>query len=291
MTVVALSGQAWVRDQNGNLRALQEGDVIEPGETIVTADNAGLILLDTAGARLEVPAGTQLTLPDTETEPTEDAQEESSDSDDEDQNTAEPARPEANDAPPVDSQSGPQSSGFDVPTHDGSTFVRLERVELPLKPLAFDYGYERNDEIDWRRGGGRERESGDSTDIQSPSATVELIGAGDDGTYNQDEIGEDGTVTAVITLEDGTEVGDTLTVTDKDGNILDERELTQSDLDSGVSVEVPVSPGDTDVSVTATVTDPAGNTGSAEDQKPVDSVSPAVSVELIGAGDDGTYNQ
>jgi len=124
-----------------------------------------------------------------------------------------------------------------------------------------------------------------------PAVTVELTGSGDDGTYSQDEIGDDGTVTAQVTLQDGTEVGDTLIVTDKNGNILDEREVTQDDLDNGVSVEVPVSPGDTDVSVTATVTDPAGNTASDDDKKPVDSVPPAVTVELTGSGDDGTYSQ
>ncbi|NPT32847.1 hypothetical protein DDR56_20100, partial [Halomonas venusta] len=124
-----------------------------------------------------------------------------------------------------------------------------------------------------------------------PAVTVELTGSGDDGTYSQDEIGDDGTVTADVTLQDGTEVGDTLVVTDKDGNVLDERTVTQDDLDNGVSVEVPVSPGDTDVSVTATVTDPAGNTASDDDEKPVDSVPPAVTVELTGSGDDGTYSQ
>ncbi|WP_372373416.1 DUF5801 repeats-in-toxin domain-containing protein [Vreelandella venusta] len=65
-------------------------------------------------------------------------------------------------------------------------------------------------------------------------------------------------------------MGDTLVVTDKDGNVLDEREVTQDDLDNGVTVEVPVAEGDTEVSVTATVTDPAGNTASDDDQKPVD---------------------
>ncbi|MGP5714244.1 hypothetical protein ACTXPD_19910, partial [Vreelandella alkaliphila] len=56
--------------------------------------------------------------------------------------------------------------------------------------------------------------------------------------------------------------------------------------------------GDTDVSVTATVTDPAGNSSSDSDTKPVandeppeDNEAPAVSVELTGSGDDGTYSQ
>ncbi|WP_198350271.1 hypothetical protein, partial [Vreelandella alkaliphila] len=128
-------------------------------------------------------------------------------------------------------------------------------------------------------------------DNTSPAVSVELQGAGDDGTYNQDEIGDDGTVTAQVTLEEGTRVGDTLVVTDKNGNVLDEREVTQSGLDNGVTVEVPVAKGDTSVSVTATVTDPIGNTSSDDDTKPVDNTSPVVSVELQGAGDDGIYSQ
>ncbi|MFG6179523.1 hypothetical protein ACGTN6_19980, partial [Halomonas sp. THAF12] len=175
---------------------------------------------------------------------------------------------------------------------------------MNLDPLEYDYEYGRNDELEWREGGalsltdssedGTYRQDeivDDDQDTTSPAVSVELTGSGDDGTYSQDEIGDDGTVTAQVTLEEGTEVGDTLTVTDKDGNVLDERTVTQDDLDNGVSVEVPVAEGDTDVSVTATVTDPAGNTSSDDDQKPVDNVPPQVTVELTGSGDDGTYSQ
>ncbi|WP_208321784.1 hypothetical protein, partial [Oceanimonas baumannii] len=75
-------------------------------------------------------------------------------------------------------------------------------------------------------GGDGNPDGGDGEDQTPPSVSVELTGTGDDGVYNEDEIGEDGTVTAEVTLNPGTEVGDTLVVTDKDGNVLLERPVT-----------------------------------------------------------------
>ncbi len=39
-TVISISGQAWARDADGNLRELRVGDTLHEGETLVTADNA-----------------------------------------------------------------------------------------------------------------------------------------------------------------------------------------------------------------------------------------------------------
>ncbi|WP_337227170.1 hypothetical protein, partial [Vibrio cholerae] len=46
----------------------------------------------------------------------------------------------------------------------------------------------------------------------APAPTVELQGAGSDDTYNKDEIGSDNSVTAKVTLADGTQVDDQLVV-------------------------------------------------------------------------------
>ncbi|WP_306169368.1 immunoglobulin-like domain-containing protein [Halomonas sp. MMSF_3323] len=127
-------------------------------------------------------------------------------------------------------------------------------------------------------------------DDQPPTVEVNLAGAGDDGVYNLAEIGDDGSVTARVTLGTGTEVGDTLRVTDSQGNVLLERSVTGQDLSDGLDVEVPVTKGDESVSVTATVTDPAGNSDSDDDTKPIDDQPPTVEVNLSGAGDDGVYN-
>ncbi|PWV71281.1 retention module-containing protein [Halomonas sp. A11-A] len=44
-TVISISGQAWARDADGNLRELRVGDTLHEGETLVTADNA-IVQLD-----------------------------------------------------------------------------------------------------------------------------------------------------------------------------------------------------------------------------------------------------
>nr|WP_297459345.1 retention module-containing protein [uncultured Halomonas sp.] len=44
-TVLSVTGQAWARDADGNLRALEPGDVLLEGETLITSDN-GRVRLD-----------------------------------------------------------------------------------------------------------------------------------------------------------------------------------------------------------------------------------------------------
>ncbi|MBY5926038.1 MULTISPECIES: immunoglobulin-like domain-containing protein [unclassified Halomonas] len=128
-------------------------------------------------------------------------------------------------------------------------------------------------------------------DLQAPTVTVTLLGAGEDGTYNQREIGSDNSVVAVVTLGPGTEVGDRLEVTDAQGELLLERTVTALDLINGVEVTVPVIPGSDGVSVTASVTDPSGNRGRDQDSKAVEAQVPGVEVALTGHGDDGAFSQ
>lgn len=112
----------------------------------------------------------------------------------------------------------------------------------------------------------------------TPKVEIQLEGAGPDGVYNESEI-KDGKVPATVTLDkDTVKVGDTLVVKTPSGDILLERPVTQDDIDNGVPVQVPVTPGQTTVTVEATITDPAGNSSSSSDTKPVDNLPP----ELIG---------
>ncbi|MGO3229386.1 MAG: hypothetical protein ACTIJX_10400, partial [Oceanisphaera sp.] len=128
-------------------------------------------------------------------------------------------------------------------------------------------------------------------DNVTPTVEIELQGAGSDGTYNESEI-TDGKVPAEVTLDPNTvKVGDTLVVTTPDGEELLNRPVTQDDISKGVTVDVPVTPGQETVTVEATITDPAGNSSDATDEKPVDNVTPQLEIELQGAGSDGTYNE
>jgi len=138
-------------------------------------------------------------------------------------------------------------------------------------------------------------DAGMDVDNEGPAVSVQLQGdANDDGVYNVGEIaaGAPGTVTAKVTLETGTRVGDHLVITDGDGTKLLDRPVTQDDLDEGILVEVAVdASGEKPVEVTATVTDPAGNVATDTVEKNVDNSAPGISVELQGdANDDGIYN-
>src|SRR5699024_2031630 len=115
-------------------------------------------------------------------------------------------------------------------------------------------------------------------------------GAGPDGVYSIDEITND-EVDVLITLDANTKVGDHLTVADGKGNTLFDGTVTQTHLDDGLTVQVPVTSTDTNLTVNATVTDPAGNSSDATATNPVDAIAPTVDVTLEnGSGPNGAYN-
>ncbi|WP_337227219.1 hypothetical protein, partial [Vibrio cholerae] len=107
------------------------------------------------------------------------------------------------------------------------------------------------------------------------------------------EIGSDNSVTAKVTLSDGTQVDDQLVVKDGAGNELFNGKVTAEMLKDGLNVKVPMSGNPSSVKATAQVTDIAGNPSQmAGDTAKVDNVAaPAPTVELQGAGSDDTYNK
>ncbi|KLU99474.1 hypothetical protein ABT56_22950, partial [Photobacterium aquae] len=126
----------------------------------------------------------------------------------------------------------------------------------------------------------------------APAPLVELQGdSNSDGIYNSVELGADGTVTAKVTLASGTVEGDRIIITDTNGNVLVDREVTAADLTNGIWVEGSVV-GDK-VEVTAQVIDKVGNPSpEASDSALVDTGAvSAPSVELLGdSNSDGIYN-
>ncbi|WP_144822183.1 immunoglobulin-like domain-containing protein [Marinobacter piscensis] len=162
----------------------------------------------------------------------------------------------------------------DVPVSDGDIDVGL-KVEASDSAGNTSTGSDRND-----------------VDNTIPGATATLEpGNGPNGEYNDDDT-SDGKVEGTVTFDpDTTEPGDTVKVTDKGGNVIIERSVTQDDIDNGIVVDVPVADGQTNVELNVDVTDPAGNTSSTGDSNPVDNVTPTVDVELeAGSGPNGTYN-
>ncbi|MBW8186717.1 beta strand repeat-containing protein, partial [Shewanella nanhaiensis] len=104
----------------------------------------------------------------------------------------------------------------------------------------------------------------------APAApTVEITeDTNNDGFINDAEL--DGQINATVTLGAGTVVGDTVTITDQDGNTLFTGTVTQAMLDNGIDISFDAPATGTDLVVTATVTDAAGNSASGSDAATLD---------------------
>ncbi|MFC3141068.1 hypothetical protein ACFOE0_23210, partial [Shewanella submarina] len=125
----------------------------------------------------------------------------------------------------------------------------------------------------------------------APAAPVLTIteDVDNDGYINDDEL--DGDINYTIALGDGTAVGDTITVTDQDGNEVYTATITQDMLDNGLSLSIPAPADGTAITLTATVTDPAGNTASGTDSAVLSSGPAAPTVTITeDANDDGYIN-
>lgn len=291
ITVVSVVGQVWAVAANGARRLVQEGEQLLVSETLVLApgaqvnldfgDNRVVSLVGEQTSALEPISGQVAQMPNPEA-----------------------LTNSAADDRFADDNSQPQAtSGGSVMTHghrfvqlvriaevvesDGLTPLTVARIHELLRPLGMGYPSDPIALDDWR-----EHRGGDERDedfaARSPGVDVVLQGAGDDGIYNADEIGSDGSVSALVTLDNQVRPGDKLIVTDGSGTVLLDRPVTEQDLRSGLVVEVPVLPGQTEVVVTATVSDGNRNTATSEDQKPVDNLAPE---PLVGERQDADSDQ
>ncbi|WP_156924905.1 cadherin-like domain-containing protein [Marinomonas ushuaiensis] len=127
----------------------------------------------------------------------------------------------------------------------------------------------------------------DTTATSAPTIAI----AGDtnaDGVYNAAELGEDGTVTATISIPTGAVAGDTVTYQVDDADAVSVV-LTDALISSGIAVEI-----EPKAKITATITDGAGNTSTEATATAVDAdttATAAPSVRILSDGnDDGTIS-
>ncbi|WP_439437515.1 Ig-like domain-containing protein [Salinivibrio costicola] len=122
------------------------------------------------------------------------------------------------------------------------------------------------------------------TTIATPSITLEAADANNDGIYNAEELGEDGTVTASISLPDDFDATkDTLTINGETHT------LTAEERTAG-EVNVEVAPEET---ITAQITDAAGNVSEEASATALESDTEVQAPTISIAGDtneDGVYN-
>jgi hypothetical protein len=101
----------------------------------------------------------------------------------------------------------------------------------------------------------------------APTVTIDED-ANNDGFINDAEL--DGQINITVTLGSGTEVGDTVTITDQTGEVIYTGPVTQDMLDNGIDAVIDAPATGTELVITATVTDVAGNTATGTDSATLD---------------------
>jgi hypothetical protein len=137
-TVVSISGNAFVRDIQGQTRALRPGEALHEGDTLLTDEGARVELLDVGGDLLTFGGGERVLMS---------------------AELAEPIRPDADAAQlaqgTVDQVVQALATGGEIDEliedpaaglgggggGEGSNFVRLLRIAEGVTPLAFDFGF------------------------------------------------------------------------------------------------------------------------------------------------------
>ncbi|QTP59418.1 retention module-containing protein [Billgrantia antri] len=204
-TVISITGQAWARDAEGNLRELRVGDTLQEGEVLVTSDN-GSAQLD-FGDGLEaalIENGEQVVMmPELDGDEPADASEFAALDEDLE------ALLTALDDDSVDlldvldataAGAGP-GGGAD----GGHSFVRLARIAEDVNPLAFEFGLGQASDLPETEGAFFE--------IVEPSA-----GLLDASLFDAETLSESGSVvTGVLPFSFGTGVNGSVTFADMDG--------------------------------------------------------------------------
>src|SRR5690554_5892216 len=292
-TVLSITGRAWARDEEGNVRELSVGDTLLEGEVLVTSDN-GSAQLD-FGDGLDptlVEGGDQIAMtPELDAdEPLDGSEFAALDDDLEALLTAidegEGDLLDMLEAPAA----GPGAGGGGGAEGGGHNFVRLARIAEEVNPLAFEYGLGQISTFDFPEGTPTPEE-GEAVLEPEPIIPDVAVSFMLDSANNELTASLTGTSTNAATITvvlTGGGLSETFTVTpDADGSW--SVDLSGIDFEDGVEYSV---------DVTATSSD--GNTATAEandsytlptveiTEFDVSSTDNTVSSELTGTADNAT---
>ncbi|MCE9663925.1 retention module-containing protein, partial [Halomonas sp. M5N1S17] len=281
-TVVSISGQAWARDADGNMRELRVGDTLAEGESLVTSDN-GRVELDFAdnldptiiegGQVVAMTPELDADLPvdmDEFSALDEDLEALLAALDDDDIDLLDVLDATAAGAGPGGGADG------------GHSFVQLARIAENVDPLAFEFGMGAFEEPPEIEGAGllaaeaeEEPELIPEPELLPPgSITVSIDNINSEnvtqvpitGTTTNVPVGS--TVNIVVTDQEGN-TATTTTIVNPDGSY-------QTEIDLSNLVDGPIT-------VNASTVDQIGETRVATDQAVLDATAPTVSVALEDA--------
>uniref|UniRef100_UPI0025BB4DE6 retention module-containing protein n=1 Tax=Halomonas sp. TaxID=1486246 RepID=UPI0025BB4DE6 len=280
-TVISITGQAWARDADGNLRELRVGDTLQEGEILVTADNARVQLDFGDGLDPTLIEGGQQVAMTTELDSGQPVAASEFSALDEDLEALLAAIDEGEgdllDALDATAAGAGPGGGAD----GGHSFVMLGRIGEDVNPLAFNFeggelgaGEFPEDEPELLA---VEEEESDPEELAPGSISVTLV---DVNSLNAGAVPVTGTTTNV---PEGSTVS--IVVTDTLGNSATATAVTG--VDGSYSTEIDLSDlQDGDLTVEAVVTDQTGTPVDAANDAVKDTIAEAtITIDVI-AGDD-----
>ncbi|MFG6177821.1 retention module-containing protein, partial [Halomonas sp. THAF12] len=201
-TVVSVSGQAWAKDSQGNLRELHAGDTLREGETLVTGDNASVELdFGDAFGPTTIGGGEEVAMtPELDVDvsiPVEEASVQDGDLE------ALLTAIEQGSGDLLDELEDPAAGGGGAQGGAGHDFVRLARITEQVDPLSFDFSGVQASGVEVREG-----ETFTPSDAEPLNGEVEAV---DDAFVTNETAPLDG---ANVLLNDSDPDGDVLSVSD-----------------------------------------------------------------------------
>ncbi|MDR5866004.1 retention module-containing protein, partial [Halomonas koreensis] len=139
-TVVSITGQAWARDEAGNLRELSVGDALQEGETLVTSDNGRVALDFGDGLEPTVIEGGQEVAMTSDLAADEPVASEEASAQDDDIEALLAAIEEGEGDLLEDLDATAAGAGAAGGVEGGHGFVRLMRITEGVDPLAYQFG-------------------------------------------------------------------------------------------------------------------------------------------------------
>ncbi|MDW7747612.1 retention module-containing protein [Halomonas sp.] len=221
-TIISISGQAWARDEAGNLRELRVGDTLQEGETLVTSDN-GRVELDFADSLdpTVIDGGQEVVMtPDLDAEQPVAAEEASAQDVDLEALLTAIDEGEGDLLEDLDATAaGAGGAGGEGGGHD---FVRLARITENVNPLAYEYGLASLGGIPEVEGQAVEEQALEDEPDSIPSVgTSDLDGDGDmvwESALPEGSGGGSLTTSGTFQIDTGTDLLALIEVQDAEGN-------------------------------------------------------------------------
>ncbi|WFM73010.1 retention module-containing protein [Halomonas sp. CKK8] len=221
-TIISISGQAWARDEAGNLRELRVGDTLQEGETLVTSDN-GRVELDFADGLgpTVIDGGQEVVMtPDLDAEQPVVAEEASAQ--DEDLEALLTAIDEGEGDLLEDLDATAAGAGGAGGEGGGHDFVRLARITENVNPLSYEYGLASLGGIPEVEGQAVEEPGPEDEPDSFPTVdTIDLDGDGDTVWESALPEGSGGgtlTTSGTFQIDTGTDLVALIEVQDAEGN-------------------------------------------------------------------------